>query len=560
MRRPRQGRASAGLGPPLSPRTCWGLLMLAVGSVVAVYLLALLRTLRLSDEDLRDLTTSIDPISDAQLGILIRGRGTIGPAAGNGLAGGEARMPPGARPEPRLPKPFLDPVVPPAGLLDGWDETHGSGAQAVRATNPEMGGAEGGAASSSSSSDMHVVFSTDCSPYQNWQSILLFYSSLAVGQPGLLTRIASGCSEMEVAALRTMHAHMPPHFRVHFTPDFSFDKATGKKYYFYNKPFGLLHWLDHGNVDPDTIVALVDPDMLFMAPLTGFYPSGSYLATSPWKQQGEVWSKVEKGKPAGQQYGLGDRWRRFNREYICGAGSPCTTIDSLTAHKYFPVGPPYIAHVSDMRQIAAKWVEFVPKIYEEYPQLLAEMYAYCMAAAHLGLRHARLDHHMVSNTGAGGEGWPWVDSMGDDVCLHPKAYRGKLPTVLHYCQNYRLGDWMFAKRRVPKGEVGWPATSGMLSCDAPLFQEPDASITSLRFYNTQNGETKSVSQKQSRRLSFVLCAVTRQANDALTAFKRDVCPGGGNLTKSVRLLSKQEEDRQAKEKATARARGRRRAS
>jgi len=41
-------------------------------------------------------------------------------------------------------------------------------------------------------------------------------------------------------------------------------------------------------------------------------------------------------------------------------------------------------------QLAEAWVRFVPKIYEEYPELLAEMYAYCMAAAHLQLRHFKV--------------------------------------------------------------------------------------------------------------------------------------------------------------------------
>lgn len=58
-----------------------------------------------------------------------------------------------------------------------------------------------------------------------------------------------------------------------------------------------------------------------------------------------------------------------------------------------------------MLPIAQSWTEFVPKIYEEYPQLLCEMYAYCMAAAHHDLKHLRVDHHMISNVGAGGEGW-----------------------------------------------------------------------------------------------------------------------------------------------------------
>jgi len=182
---------------------------------------------------------------------------------------------------------------------------------------------------------------------------------------------------------------------------------------------------------------------------------------------------VTKGFPVGQQYGLGDHWLKFNRPYVCGAGSPCTTTTSDEAFKYFPVGPPYIAHRADLEAITVIWADFVPRIYEEYPHLLAEsekgagkgwsvlrqapppppplplgcvpssflyaprpcacarvrvpvcpciacpVYGYCMAAAHLGLKHGRLDHMMVSNTLGGGEGWPLVDALGDDRLCRP---------------------------------------------------------------------------------------------------------------------------------------------
>ena len=41
-----------------------------------------------------------------------------------------------------------------------------------------------------------LVYSTDCSGYQNWQSMALIFSADEVRQPGTLVRIASGCSEV----------------------------------------------------------------------------------------------------------------------------------------------------------------------------------------------------------------------------------------------------------------------------------------------------------------------------------------------------------------------------
>ena len=73
-------------------------------------------------------------------------------------------------------------------------------------------------------SRLHVVFSTDCGTFQHWQSYLLFYSALRIGQPGHVTRIASGCKdEEEVEAQQWFDDHVRPmssRFGIHFTPHF----------------------------------------------------------------------------------------------------------------------------------------------------------------------------------------------------------------------------------------------------------------------------------------------------------------------------------------------------
>ena len=188
----------------------------------------------------------------------------------------------------------------------------------------------------------------------------------------------------------------------------------------------------------------------------------------------------------------------------------------------------------------------MPKIFEEYPNLLAEMYAYCMAAAHLGLKHARIDNHMVSNVGAGGEGWPWVDKM-DDACADVDAYGGDLPTVVHYCQNYRQADWMFAKRRMPRGSVGWPVPDGILACETPLLAVPPSANQNVEWYQNPDGSRKDLSMRQAKRTGFMLCTITRKINAALTAFKTQVCPPGtANFTQGYRMESAEAEKKRLK--------------
>lgn len=80
----------------------------------------------------------------------------------------------------------------------------------------------------SSSDDVHVIFSTDCSGYQNWQSLVLFHSATIVGQKGPITRIASGCDEAQMSELKSLYAKLYPNYHIHFTPDFKHDSKSGK--------------------------------------------------------------------------------------------------------------------------------------------------------------------------------------------------------------------------------------------------------------------------------------------------------------------------------------------
>ena len=66
---------------------------------------------------------------------------------------------------------------------------------------------------------LHIVFSTDCSPYQDWQSLLVFHSAHQVDQKGSITRIASGCSEEKKTSLQALYQELwGSIYNVHFTP------------------------------------------------------------------------------------------------------------------------------------------------------------------------------------------------------------------------------------------------------------------------------------------------------------------------------------------------------
>ena len=79
-------------------------------------------------------------------------------------------------------------------------------------------------------SDIHLVFSTDCGEYQDWQSIVFFHSASVVGQKGRITRIASGCTEEKKKELVELYNKLYPHglYTAHFTPDFKQDDKSNK--------------------------------------------------------------------------------------------------------------------------------------------------------------------------------------------------------------------------------------------------------------------------------------------------------------------------------------------
>jgi hypothetical protein len=314
----------------------------------------------------------------------------------------------------------------------------------------------------------------------DYQTLLLFHSAKISGHKGPVTRIVSGCDKKKEAYLKSLYQKLYPQYHVHFTPDFSIDPATGERYVFYNKPHGLKHWLEFADppVGKEVLVNLVDPDMIFLRPMTGQVRGADNLQGIP---QQDMFDRVTRGRPVAAVYGLGAPWaieggKYFRKREICDPGSAClNTTQEFGAHHY-SVGPPYVVHRDDMYRIASSWVRFAPKVYAQYPELLAEMYAYSIAAAHEQLPHLQLAGYMISNIHMNDEdeAWPLIDQL-EDVCAPPVDeifHPGKpLPFVMHHCQNYRAGNMGWAKRR--------PELLTIFSCEAGLLLEPPADLGQL---------------------------------------------------------------------------------
>lgn len=241
--------------------------------------------------------------------------------------------------------------------------------------------------------ETHIIFSTDCTFYQDWQTLLVFYSAVIIKQEGSITRIASGCSDEKKIELTNLYKKLYPQYGVHFTPDFKQDSKSKKKYDFYNKPYGVEHWLENASppISDGVVVILLDPDMILLRKITPYIRGQSnnlYIKRQIISDE-NIPIKVKKGQPAAQLYGLGAPWtmngKNFNKTNICGLNSPCLEVKRIFGEDHYSVGPPYLLEKSDLYKLSLSWTDFVPRVYEKYPELLAEMYAYSMAAAHENL-------------------------------------------------------------------------------------------------------------------------------------------------------------------------------
>jgi len=187
-------------------------------------------------------------------------------------------------------------------------------------------------------------------------------------------------------------------------------------------------------------------------------------------------------------------------------------------------------HVEDLTNLAPLWSKFMKPVLEKEMDILADMWAYCMAAAHLKLEHVILDNYMISTWGQQDQAYPWIDAWPELSCLKPIVPEGsKSPEFIHLASNFKAPEsmeWMFHKGHVP-GKI--------LACDSPLIIEsPDDVWT----------RSKKSTTKQA---AWVLCHTVSILNRVLVAYKEKFCPAGFETRKLVRLIQSKTMDQGCKE-------------
>lgn len=309
---------------------------------------------------------------------------------------------------------------------------------------------------------IHTLFSTECTPYFDWQTVGLMHSFRLSGQPGNITRLLS-CTDDDLKQYKG-HDLAP----THYVPSMSRHPLTGDWYPAINKPAAVVHWLNHVNTDAEYIVIL-DADMILRGPIT------------PWE------FKAARGRPVSTPY-----------EYLIGCDNELAKLHTRHPEACDKVGGVIIMHIDDLREFALLWLlkteevradkahyatNITGDIYES--GWISEMYGYSFGAAELKLRH-----HISSK-----------------ILLYP----GYVPEpgvkyrVFHYGLEFKVGNWSFDK-------ANWRDTDVVNRCWATFLDPPDPSTVEQTDENLRQRDLLSIE-----------CAKT--LNEALLLHhKRRNCP------------------------------------
>ncbi|PSR87523.1 Peptidyl serine alpha-galactosyltransferase [Actinidia chinensis var. chinensis] len=317
---------------------------------------------------------------------------------------------------------------------------------------------------------IHTVFSTECTPYFDWQTVGLVHSFHLSGQPGNITRLLS-CTDEDLKHYKGRD--LAP---THYVPSMSRHPLTGDWYPAINKPAAVLHWLNHANVDAEFIVIL-DADMIMRGPIT------------PWE------FKAARGRPVSTPY-----------DYLIGCENELAKLHTRNPEACDKVGGVIIMHIDDLRKFALLWLHKTEEVRADTAHYgknitgdiyesgwISEMYGYSFGAAELKLRH----------------------QINGDILIYPGYVpdSGVKYRVFHYGLEFKVGNWSFDK-------ANWRNADVVNKCWGKFPDPPDPSTLD------QSNE-----DALQRDLHCIECAKT--LNEALRLHhERRKCPDPSSLSTS----------------------------
>lgn len=313
---------------------------------------------------------------------------------------------------------------------------------------------------------IHTVFSTECTPYFDWQTVGLMHSFHLSGQPGNITRLLS-CNDEDLRKYKGQD--LAP---THYVPSMSRHPLTGDWYPAINKPAAVLHWLNHVNVDAEYIVIL-DADMIMRGPIT------------PWE------FKASRGHPVSTPY-----------DYLIGCDNELAKLHTSHPEACDKVGGVIIMHIDDLRKFAMLWLHKTEEVRADRAHYarnitgdiyesgwISEMYGYSFGAAELKLKH----------------------TISNEILIYP----GYVPEpnvkyrVFHYGLRFNVGNWSFDK-------ADWREVDVVNKCWAKFPDPPDPS-------------TLDQANKENLRRDMLSIECGKTLNEALELHHKKKCPSADSI-------------------------------
>ena len=271
-----------------------------------------------------------------------------------------------------------------------------------------------------------TVFSTECNPYFDWQSLGLLYSFRKVKQKGSITRLMA-CNKSPAPG-----THIVPDTHVH--PNYAIHPRTKDAYSPYNKPFSIMHWLENAKPTADYIIVL-DADMVFRTAITA------------------AMLGVEKGRPISAHYGY--LVGVFKQNYM-KVKERVPNVENAQQ-----VGGFTVMHREDLEKVAPRWLYWTEEVRGDPeswgntgdifnangkagPPWISEMYGYVFACAEIGVRF-KVSNNVMLYPGYQPPPEPW-------------------PAVMHYGITYNIDEYAFDKH--------WYMGSDFTTCPGRIFNKP----------------------------------------------------------------------------------------
>ncbi len=258
-----------------------------------------------------------------------------------------------------------------------------------------------------------TVFSTGCSPFQDWQSQTLIYNHRKLGIKGDVVRLMA-CDDPNYV----LPNHSYEKYRVVRTPDFDVD-FPDDKYSPRNRPGGLDYWLNWRSNDTDVpldddVLIMVDPDMVFLT---------NHIDVN----------NVTRGFGIGSLYGLGKNWPKdeFAQKSCNGK---CKDLED----GYNPsFGHPMVLTAGDTRIHAPVWMNVTEQMRKLIKKWETDMFSNVISHILLDIQIDVLST-MLS----------YVDVESDepwDIVQWNAEPRSPGVWVAHYCQTYTIGNFSWSK-------------------------------------------------------------------------------------------------------------------